>query len=99
MFSYAKRGNGGTYIEEVSDKDGWKIVRDDLAKQVAGGGIPIIKVYDVKWDGTLMLEHEHDGRDMLVSETEHTLSHIKTLWGKPVHLRAKLDSDIHVFTK
>lgn len=99
LFSYAKRGNGGTYIEEVSDKDGWKVVRDDLAKQVGGGGIPMIKIVDVKWDGTLMLEQEYEGRELLLSESDPTLVHIKTLWGKPVHLLAKIEGEWCHFTK
>lgn len=99
LFSYARHRNGGTYIEEVSDKDGWKVVREDLARQVAGGSIPVIKVVDVKWDGTLMLEHEHDGRDLLNSETDNVVKHIKTLWGKPVYLKAKIGDDDFVFSR
>jgi len=99
LFSYAKRGNSGIYIEEVSDKDGWKKVRDDLAKQVGGGGVPIIKVVDVRWDGTLMLDHDHDGRDLLSDEAGHTVSHLKTLWGKPVFLMTVTDNKECVISK
>jgi stage V sporulation protein R len=84
LFSYsAKRGDGIT-VDEVSDDLGWEEVKKDLVKQVGGGSIPAVCVDDVNRDGTLILRHEHDGRDLELQHANRVVEHVKSLWGHPV---------------
>ncbi len=84
LFSYsAKRGDGIT-VDEVSDDLGWEEVKKDLVKQVGGGSIPAVCVDDVSREGTLILRHEHDGRDLELQHANRVVEHVKSLWGRPV---------------
>ena len=82
LFAYSKKSNGDTTIDDVSDEIGWEQVKADLVRQVGGGSIPILYVDDVCRDGTIMLGHEHDGRDLHIDETRAALYHIKYLWNE-----------------
>lgn len=87
LFQYGKKFN--TYIvEEVSDDDGWKIIRNNLAVSVGLGGVPCIKVEDIaKRDHILLLSHEYDGRELELNYAVETIKYISTLWGGKVILR------------
>lgn len=91
LFSYSKRWNGDSVIDDVSDNDGWKFVKGDLVKQVGGSSIPVLYVKDIKRDGTMHLGHEHDGRDLDPGESRHTLEHIKLLWENSVVLNTQIN--------
>ena len=91
LFSYSKNWNGDTIVDNVSDEDGWKIVKKDLIKQVGGSSIPILYVKDARRDGTLFLGHEHDGRDLDVVENRHVMEHIRVLWENPVVLNTQIN--------
>lgn len=82
LFSYSKKRNGDTEVDDVSDDIGWEEVKKNLVRQVGGGSIPVLYVDDVCRDGTLMLGHEHDGRDLQAEETRASLYHIKYLWNE-----------------
>ena len=86
LFSFSEKKSGYQTVDEISDDDGWETVRNDLVKQVGGGSIPIIKVTELRRDGVLVLEHEHDGRDLHPDEAKATLEHVKVLWGYTVSL-------------
>lgn len=93
LFEYISTGND-YMISEVSDKDGWKNVRDTLCNTVGIGSIPTIKV--TEWstkENTLFLQHEFDGRELELGYAYETLKHLVDLWkGKVVlitHLEEK----------
>lgn len=87
LFQYSKKGNFYV-IEEISDEDGWKRIRDTLANNVGMGSIPYIKVIEISpKDNSLILEHEYDGRELELSYAYETLKYISTLWGTKVVLR------------
>lgn len=94
LFSYSKHKYNGIFIDEVSDKDGWEIVRNDLSKSVGGGSIPIVYVEEVKNGRQLIIRHEHDGRDLDLEHARNVVSHIKSLWGNEVKLLAKIDNNL-----
>ncbi|NFG61991.1 MULTISPECIES: SpoVR family protein [unclassified Clostridium] len=92
LFEYNKR-TFDIVIEEVSDEDGWKAIRDNLSYTCGIGGIPYIRVIDFNTkDYTLTLEHVFDGRELELSYAKETLKYIQELWGKKVKLITK-DSD------
>ena len=66
LFSFAtekRQSEEAEYIEEISDDDGWKVVKNDLINNVGGNTIPIIYVNDVEIGNMLVLNHSHEGRD------------------------------------
>ncbi|WP_330404351.1 SpoVR family protein [Vallitalea okinawensis] len=98
LFQYAK--NQKDYIiEEISDRDGWKKIRDSLANSVGMGDIPCIKVEEVlKGDGTLVLTHEYDGRELRMTYAHQTLKYLSTLWGNKVILNTILNGNVKSIT-
>jgi len=91
LFSYSKKKNGDTSVDDVSDEEGWEEVRRDLVKQVGGGSIPVLYVEEAKKNGDLILCHEHDGRDLELSETKSVLEHLYRLWDDRVILNTIID--------
>jgi stage V sporulation protein R len=92
LFQYIKKGNDYV-IEEISDEDGWKIVRNTIANSTGMENIPSIKVMEVSSkDRSLLLEHEYDGRELELKYAQETLRYISTLWGGKVLLRTVLDN-------
>ncbi|WP_315080992.1 SpoVR family protein [uncultured Clostridium sp.] len=92
LFEYNKR-TFDIVVEEVSDEDGWKAIRDNLSYTCGIGGIPYIRVIDLNTkDYTLTLEHVFDGRELELNYAKKTLKYIQELWGKKVKLITK-DSD------
>ena len=55
FFSHQKQKNGDVVISEVSDHDDWKVVKNDLIKNVGISNIPHIFVDRVDKDNTLVL--------------------------------------------
>jgi stage V sporulation protein R len=94
LFSYKIRGND-ILVKEVSDDEGWKMVRDDLANSVGLGGIPFIHPLSVE-KGVLMLEHLFDGRELEMSYARETLKHIVDLWGAKVELSTVLEGKLKI---
>jgi stage V sporulation protein R len=82
MFEYEARGDE-LVIDKVSDKDGWKAVKETLIRNVGAGSIPVIKVEDADFgqNRTLYLKHYHDGRDLQLEYAEKTLAFVQRLWG------------------
>ena len=79
-----------TIIEEISDEDGWKVIRDTLSYTAGMGGIPYVRVIDLnKKDNTLTLENIFDGRALDLSYAKETLKYIQELWGYDVKLITK----------
>ena len=89
LFQYAKK-NFDYIVEEVSDNDGWKEIRDNLAFNSGIGSIPYIRVIDLnKKDYTLILEHVFDGRELELIYAKETIKHLQRLWGHNITLITK----------
>ncbi len=92
LFQFKKRGKDYV-IDEISDEEGWKIIRNTIANNVGMESIPSIKVMEVSSkDKSLLLEHEYDGRELELKYAQETLRYISTLWGGKVLLRTVLDN-------
>ena len=87
LFSYSlHRKEGYNKITDVSGEDTWQTIRDDLIKNVGLNSVSVVLVKELKKDGTLILEHEHDGRDLELSEANKVFEYINDLW-KPGEIR------------
>ena len=80
LFSYSKKKKMWT-IDDVSDEDGWKKIREDLIKNVGLNSLPNIYIKELKKNFTLVLEHEHDGRDLDLDYAHNVCEQLIDLWG------------------
>jgi len=92
LFSYSHKKKGIT-IDDVSDEDGWKIVRNDLMASVGTNSIPRILVKDIN-DRELILEHDHDGRDLELNYSEAVVNHILRLWKGGVRFFTIIEDEV-----
>jgi len=80
-------------VDDVSDEQGWKNVKEDLIKQVGGNSIPIIEIDNVDDHNVLCLIHEHDGRDLELDYADAVVHHISKLWGDVVKLDTIIEDE------
>ncbi|MBR87347.1 MAG: stage V sporulation protein R [Porticoccaceae bacterium] len=92
LFSWSEKKDAYT-IDEISDEDGWKSVRKHMCESIADAKLPVIKVEEIMLDGTLVLRHEHDGRDLELDYADRTVEHTKTLWGNNVILHTIIENE------
>ncbi len=98
LFEYITAGNE-YMISEVSDERGWTKIRDTLANTVGIGSIPVIGVHDwLHKEGTLILAHEYDGRELELGYAYETLKYIVELWGGKVTISTLLDGKKKIIT-
>ncbi len=92
LFEYRSRGED-MVVSAVGDDDGWRAVKDTLVHNVGMGSVPVIRVHDADFGGTrtLLLVHEHDGRDLLLEYCERTLSYMYRLWQRDVVLETAVN--------
>jgi stage V sporulation protein R len=94
LFSYSfNRRDGYNKITEVSGEATWRTVRDDLITNVGLNSVPVVVVKELKKDGTLVLEHEHDGRDLELSEANKVFEYINELWSGGVKFTTVIEDE------
>ena len=81
LFSFSHKRKQGYTIDEISDDFGWEEIKKDLIKSIGTNGIPVIYIEEIESDNTLILRHEHDGRDLEIEHAEKVVEHVTTLWG------------------
>jgi stage V sporulation protein R len=92
LFQYGEKGND-YIIEEISDEEGWKQIRNTISSNCGMGSIPVIKVVDVdEKTNVLTLEHVYDSRELLVNYAHSTLKHVQELWSFPVELKTVMSN-------
>ncbi|MBM2804480.1 MAG: SpoVR family protein [Deltaproteobacteria bacterium] len=94
LFEYKTRGNEQV-VTRVADEDNWRQIKDTLIQNVGTGSIPVIKVVDsdFKHSRTLLLKHDHDGRDLQLEYAEKTLQYLHQLWGHDVAMETVIDGN------
>ena len=92
LFAFSKK-RGGYSIDEISDPDGWKIIKEDLINNVGDGTIPKIYVDSIDDGNVLVIKHEHDGRDLELNYADEVVKHVQTLWGDPVKLLTVVEEE------
>jgi stage V sporulation protein R len=98
LFSYSyKKSKEHISIDETSDIEGWEKVRDSLIKTVGLNSIPVIYVEEMQKDHTLLLRHEHDGRDLDMQYASKVFEYIQKLWGDEVQLYTLLEGELWEF--
>ena len=98
LFTYSfHQKEGYNKITEVSGKDTWQTVRDDLIKNVGLNSVPVVFVKKLERDGTLVLQHEHDGRDLELSEANKVFEHINELWPGDIRFTTVIEEELWEF--
>lgn len=80
-------------IDQISDADDWRIVKNTLVRNVGSNTIPVIFVDGIDMGNTLILQHEHDGRDLDLSYADEVVRHISYLWGGEVKFFTVVEGD------
>ena len=83
LFSYSEKKKYIT-IDDVADKGGWRKIRDALTQSVGVNYIPLVYVSDISKSGDLILQHDHDGRDIDLELAESVVLGLKKIWPKDV---------------
>jgi stage V sporulation protein R len=81
-------------IDNVSDEDGWKPVKNMLIDQVGGNSIPKIYIESIDEGNVLVLHHEHDGRDLELNYSEAVVNHILRLWKGGVRFFTIIEDEV-----
>ena len=99
LFEYKARGNEQV-VSRVADEDNWRQIKDTLIQNVGTGTIPVIKVDDSDYQNnrTLLLKHDHDGRDLQLEYAEKTLKYVQQLWGRDVAMETVIDNQRTLLT-
>ena len=92
LYSYSKKRKKWS-IDEISDEEGWKLVRNDFLMNIGLNPVPKIYVDNLRKDNTLCLKHEHDDRDLDIDDAYKVLEHIKDLWYDEVMLTTTLEDE------
>jgi len=95
LFSYSfKKTRKVNTIDEISDKEGWASVRNNLLKTVGLNSVPVVCVDNLdRKSHTLYLQHEHDGRDLDIPYANKVLEYVADLWGDEVKMYSTLEDE------
>ena len=96
LFIY--RWNPQTRRREVATRD-FAAVKQQLLRQIANGGAPVMEVVDSNFEnrGELQLVHRWDGQDLRVDYAQATLKNIKRIWKRPVRLHTQKDGKGRIY--
>jgi len=94
LFSYERQKGGDVIISEVSDHDDWKTVKNDFIKSIGINSIPQIYVDRVDANGSLVLKHEHDGRDIDLPHANKVVEHVKNVWKGDIKLYTIIEDEV-----
>ena len=95
-FSFDKKASVNR-VAEISDDPGWQTVRDDLIQNVGLNSVPVVLVKELQKNGTLVLEHQHDGRDIELSEANKVFEFINNLWSGDVKFTTVIEEEVWEF--
>jgi len=94
LFSFSEKNKIGLTIDEIHDEDGWKKIKDHFIMNIGTNSIPVVYVEEIEEDNTLIVRHEHDGRDLELDHADEVVRHIKTLWGDEVKLFTLIEEEM-----
>jgi len=94
LFTYSPKGrkNPDWSIDDVADEEGWLEIREALIKNTGSNSIPVIYVDELKGD-TLILNHEHDGRDLELDYADNCIKNIQKIWKGKVKLNTIIEGE------
>ena len=94
IFAYENHKDGSASISEVADEFDWEVVRNEMIRNTGINMIPHIYVDRIDEDGTLILKHEHDGRDLELDYADNVMKHVKAIWKDEVKLFTIVENEM-----
>jgi len=94
LFSYSEKKKIGITIDEIYNEEGWESIRESLIMNIGTNSIPVIYIEEIENDGTLILRHEHDGRDLDLNHADEVVNHVRTLWGSETKLFSLVENEL-----
>lgn len=90
LFTY--RHNPQTGRREIVTRD-FGAVKEQLLRQLSNGGAPVLEAVDINYEnrGELYLMHRWEGQDLRRDWASATLSNLRRLWKRPVHLESRFE--------
>lgn len=97
FYQYARDPHTGQL--RVASRDPQRI-KQTMLYQLTNLGRPMIYVADGNYcnRGELYLAHQHNGLDLEIKFAVETLRNMYKLWQRPVHLQARIDDDMILFS-
>ncbi len=97
LYHYRYDPSTGRMVVVSRDYD--KIKRQ-LMFSLGNHGRPYIYVVDGNYAnrGELYLAHKHNGIDLQIKYATETIKCVQKLWGRPVHLQARIDDEMVLFS-
>ena len=80
-------------IDNISDEDSWKIVRSTMVRNIGTNSMPVIFIDGIDAGNTLVLQNEHDGRDLELTYADEVVRHISYLWKGEVKFFTMVEGD------
>lgn len=96
---YHYRRDPGTNRMVAVNKD-FDVIKQTMLFQLTNHGQPYLYVVDGNYAnrGELYLAHKHLGIDLDIRFTHECLKNVQRLWHRPVHLQARIDDDMMLFS-
>lgn len=75
-------------------------IKQSLLYRITNMGQPFIYVVDGNYlnRGELYLAHQWNGLDMDIAQANEVLKSVRGVWGRPVHLQARIDDEMNLFS-
>ncbi len=75
-------------------------IKQTLLYRLSNMGQPILTVVDGNYlnRGELYLAHQWNGLDIEIASAVEVLKNLRLLWGRPVHLQARIDDEMCLFS-
>jgi stage V sporulation protein R len=91
LFTYEYDKKSGEYLVDSRE---FADIKQKLLFMVSNHGQPRVAVTDANHAnrGELELTHEYEGVDIQLDWASHTLGNLARLWGRPVHLRTRIEA-------
>ena len=97
FYQYARDPHTGQL--RVASRDPVRI-KHTMLYQLTNLGRPFIYVADGNYcnRGELYMAHQHNGLDLEIKYAVETLKNVYRIWQRPVHMQARIDDDMILFT-
>lgn len=92
LFTYSHKKEEVS-IDDVSDEDGWKKVKESLVMTTGVNNIPVIYVEELIDNNIIVMRHDHDGRDLELDYAEQVKNHISDIWGGEVKIFTEIENE------
>ncbi len=75
-------------------------IKQSLLYRITNMGQPFIHVADGNYRnrGELFLVHQWNGLDIDIAQAGQVLANVRAIWGRPVHLQARIDDEMYLFS-